>query len=60
MPQFLIRLPHFKLQYEGNYTAEVVKKKIIELMFMWSKGLPNEIKVAEAYKMLKQQGLALS
>ena len=38
-------------------TPEPVKKKIIELLYGWTKGLPSETKIAEAYKMLKHQGL---
>jgi len=34
-----------------------VKKKCIELIYSWSKGLPNETKIDDAYKMLKQQGV---
>lgn len=44
-------------QYLGNKTSEKVKKKCIELMYSWSRGLPHENKVLEAYKMLKQQGI---
>lgn len=34
-----------------------MKKKCIELIYSWSKGLPHETKILEAYKMLKQQGI---
>lgn len=44
-------------QYLGSKTSEKVKKKCIELMYSWSKGLPHETKILEAYKMLKQQGI---
>ena len=44
------------LQYDGDWTPEPVKKRIIEIMYSWTIGLPNETKIAEAYKMLKQQG----
>eukprot|EP00105_Crassostrea_gigas_P019805 XP_011438416.1 PREDICTED: ADP-ribosylation factor-binding protein GGA1 isoform X1 [Crassostrea gigas] len=44
-------------KYLGNKTSEKVKKKCIELMYSWSRGLPHENKVLEAYKMLKQQGI---
>ena len=47
----------FNLQYLGSKTTEKVKKKCIELMYCWNKGLPHEPKVAEAYQMLKQQGI---
>ncbi|XP_053392440.1 ADP-ribosylation factor-binding protein GGA1-like isoform X2 [Mercenaria mercenaria] len=44
-------------KYLGSKTTEKVKKKCIELMYCWHKGLPHEPKVAEAYQMLKQQGI---
>ncbi|XP_048758956.2 ADP-ribosylation factor-binding protein GGA1-like isoform X2 [Ostrea edulis] len=44
-------------KYLGNKTTEKVKKKCIELIYSWSKGLPHETKILEAYKMLKQQGI---
>nr|XP_022319091.1 ADP-ribosylation factor-binding protein GGA1-like isoform X3 [Crassostrea virginica] len=44
-------------KYLGSKTSEKVKKKCIELMYSWSKGLPHETKILEAYKMLKQQGI---
>ncbi|XP_030839813.1 ADP-ribosylation factor-binding protein GGA1 isoform X1 [Strongylocentrotus purpuratus] len=44
-------------KYLGNKTTEKVKKKTIELMYSWQKGLPHEGKIVEAYDMLKKQGL---
>ncbi|KAK3090106.1 hypothetical protein FSP39_009248 [Pinctada imbricata] len=44
-------------KYLGARTTDKVKKRCIELMYSWSKGLPHETKVAEAYKMLKTQGI---
>jgi ADP-ribosylation factor-binding protein GGA len=32
-----------------------VKKRCIELLYSWYKGLPHETKIGEAYKMLKAQ-----
>ena len=51
--RILLILP---LQYDGDWTPEPVKKRIIEVMYSWTIGLPKETKIAEAYKMLKQQG----
>ena len=45
------------LQYDGDITSQAVKDRVIELMYDWYMGLPNENKIAEAYKMLKQQGI---
>jgi len=33
-----------------------VKSKILELMYSWTLGLPHEVKILEAYQMLKKQG----
>ncbi|GFO50273.1 ADP-ribosylation factor-binding protein gga1, partial [Plakobranchus ocellatus] len=34
-----------------------VKKRCIEIMYSWHKGLSHEPKITEAYKMLKAQGI---
>lgn len=47
----------FCLQYLGAKTTEKVKKRCIELMYCWHKGLPHEPKCTDAYVMLKQQGI---
>lgn len=47
----------FLLQYLGNRTSEKVKKKCIEILYSWYKGLTHEPKIGEAYKMLKAQGI---
>ncbi|OWF37796.1 ADP-ribosylation factor-binding protein GGA1-like [Mizuhopecten yessoensis] len=44
-------------KYLGNRTTMKVKKRCIELIYSWSRGLPHESKVLEAYQMLKQQGI---
>ena len=33
-----------------------MKDRVVELMYNWYTGLPTEGKIAEAYRMLKQQG----
>lgn len=33
-----------------------MKSKILELMYSWTLGLPHEVKILEAYQMLKKQG----
>lgn len=35
-----------------------MKSKILELLYSWTVGLPEEVKIAEAYQMLKKQGEA--
>lgn len=45
------------VQYLGNKTTERVKKRCIELIYSWQKGLPHEMKIQDAYKMLKTQGI---
>ncbi|KAL8221950.1 UNVERIFIED_CONTAM: ARF-binding protein [Gekko kuhli] len=44
-------------KYLGGRTSEKVKSKILELMYSWMLGLPHEVKITEAYKMLKKQGI---
>ena len=44
-------------KYLGNETPDAVRKRIQELLYSWKIGLPNEPKIAEAYEMLKKQGL---
>uniref|UniRef100_A0A8D0CFP2 Golgi associated, gamma adaptin ear containing, ARF binding protein 1 n=1 Tax=Salvator merianae TaxID=96440 RepID=A0A8D0CFP2_SALMN len=44
-------------KYLGNRTPEKVKSKILELMYSWTLGLPHEVKIIEAYQMLKKQGI---
>ncbi|XP_060083663.1 ADP-ribosylation factor-binding protein GGA1-like isoform X1 [Ylistrum balloti] len=44
-------------KYLGNRASAKVKKRCIELIYSWSKGLPHETKISDAYQMLKQQGI---
>lgn len=44
------------LKYLGSRTSEKVKNKILELLYSWTVSLPEEVKIAEAYQMLKKQG----
>ncbi|NWT67756.1 GGA1 protein, partial [Prunella himalayana] len=44
-------------KYLGSRTSEKVKSKILELMYSWTLGLPHEVKISEAYQMLKKQGI---
>ncbi|EDO44900.1 predicted protein [Nematostella vectensis] len=44
-------------KYDGQWTAPSVKSRIIELLYSWTKGLPKETKIMDAYKMLKTQGV---
>ncbi|XP_011710735.2 ADP-ribosylation factor-binding protein GGA1 isoform X3 [Macaca nemestrina] len=47
-------------KYLGSRTSEKVKNKILELLYSWTVGLPEEVKIAEAYQMLKKQGIVKS
>lgn len=47
----------YRSQYLGHRSAINVKKKIIELMFLWSVEMQEETKIFEAYQMLKKQGI---
>ncbi|XP_073419084.1 ADP-ribosylation factor-binding protein GGA1 isoform X1 [Dendrobates tinctorius] len=44
-------------KYLGTRSPEKVKLKILELLYSWTLGLPSEVKIAEAYQMLKKQGI---
>uniref|UniRef100_A0A3B3I8C9 Golgi-associated, gamma adaptin ear containing, ARF binding protein 1 n=1 Tax=Oryzias latipes TaxID=8090 RepID=A0A3B3I8C9_ORYLA len=44
-------------KYLGCRAPEPVKKKILEMMYCWTVRLPEETKIAEAYQMLKKQGI---
>lgn len=46
------------LKYQGSRTSEKVKNKVLELLYSWTVSLPEEVKIAEAYQMLKKQGEA--
>lgn len=44
-------------KYLGSRTPEHIKKKVIEILYVWTKELKDEPKIAEAYNMLKSQGI---
>ncbi|KAG7460042.1 hypothetical protein MATL_G00217020 [Megalops atlanticus] len=44
-------------KYLGTRAPEQVKRKVLELMYSWTVGLPDENKIADAYQMLKKQGI---
>ncbi|KAK5856655.1 hypothetical protein PBY51_008238 [Eleginops maclovinus] len=44
-------------KYLGSRSPEPVKKKVLELIFSWTLGLPDEAKITDAYQMLKKQGI---
>ncbi len=44
-------------KYLGTKSPASVQKKVIEIMYSWQAGLPEEPKIIEAYQMLKKQGL---
>ncbi|CAK6962905.1 ADP-ribosylation factor-binding protein GGA1-like [Scomber scombrus] len=44
-------------KYLGTRAPEPVKKKVLEMMFSWTVRMPEETKIAEAYQMLKKQGI---
>uniref|UniRef100_A0AAX7W3M5 Golgi associated, gamma adaptin ear containing, ARF binding protein 3a n=1 Tax=Astatotilapia calliptera TaxID=8154 RepID=A0AAX7W3M5_ASTCA len=47
-------------KYLGDKVSEQVKKKVIEMLYSWTVSLPDETKIAEAYQMLKLQGIVLA
>ncbi|KAM6905050.1 ADP-ribosylation factor-binding protein GGA1 [Xenentodon cancila] len=44
-------------KYLGSRSPEPVKKKVVELIYSWTLGLPDETKISDAYQMLKKQGI---
>jgi len=44
-------------KYAGTRTPEHVKQKVVELLFSWTREIPQEKKIIEAYEMLKLQGV---
>ncbi|XP_060944665.1 ADP-ribosylation factor-binding protein GGA3-like [Limanda limanda] len=44
-------------KYLGEKVSEKVKLKVIEMLYSWTVSLPDEAKIAEAYQMLKSQGI---
>ncbi|XP_054634454.1 ADP-ribosylation factor-binding protein GGA1-like [Dunckerocampus dactyliophorus] len=44
-------------KYLGSRAPEPVKTKVQEMMFSWTVTLPDETKIADAYQMLKKQGI---
>eukprot|EP00795_Rhopilema_esculentum_P009516 gene9516-17255_t len=44
-------------KYDGGITSQAVKDRVAEIMYNLYVGLPSEMKIAEAYRMLKQQGV---
>uniref|UniRef100_A0A8P4G6L9 ADP-ribosylation factor-binding protein GGA1 n=1 Tax=Dicentrarchus labrax TaxID=13489 RepID=A0A8P4G6L9_DICLA len=44
-------------KYLGSRSPEPVKKKVLELIYSWTLGLPDESKISDAYQMLKKQGI---
>ncbi|XP_068176997.1 ADP-ribosylation factor-binding protein GGA1-like [Antennarius striatus] len=44
-------------KYLGQRAPEPVKKKVLEMLYSWTVKLPDETKIADAYHMLKKQGI---
>ncbi|XP_029310849.1 ADP-ribosylation factor-binding protein GGA1-like [Cottoperca gobio] len=44
-------------KYLGARAPEPVKKKVLEIMYSWTVKLADETKIADAYQMLKKQGI---
>ncbi|XP_018417059.1 PREDICTED: ADP-ribosylation factor-binding protein GGA3 isoform X2 [Nanorana parkeri] len=47
-------------KYLGDRVSEKVKSKVVGLLYSWTIALPEEIKIKDAYQMLKRQGIVLS
>lgn len=44
-------------KYLGSWTTEKVKGRIIEILYSWTVWFPEDIKIRDAYQMLKKQGI---
>ncbi|XP_070838491.1 ADP-ribosylation factor-binding protein GGA1-like isoform X1 [Chaetodon trifascialis] len=44
-------------KYLGARAPEPVKKRVLEMVYSWTVRLPDETKIADAYQMLKKQGI---
>ncbi|KAH0631717.1 hypothetical protein JD844_019467 [Phrynosoma platyrhinos] len=46
-------------KYLGEWSTERVKSRIIEILFSWTVWFPQEVKIRDAYQMLKKQARLL-
>ncbi|XP_008842038.2 ADP-ribosylation factor-binding protein GGA2 isoform X1 [Nannospalax galili] len=44
-------------KYLGTWVTEKVKGRVIEILFSWTVWFPEDIKIRDAYQMLKKQGI---
>ena len=44
-------------KYLGGRTPVMVRQKVLQLLHTWTKEYPRELKIKEAYEMLKKQGV---
>ncbi|XP_076283892.1 ADP-ribosylation factor-binding protein Gga isoform X2 [Lasioglossum baleicum] len=44
-------------KYLGGKTPVMVRHKVLQLLYTWTKEYPRELKIKEAYEMLKKQGV---
>ncbi|XP_076997667.1 ADP-ribosylation factor-binding protein GGA2 [Tamandua tetradactyla] len=44
-------------KYLGSWTTEKVKGRVTEILFSWTVWFPEDIKIRDAYQMLKKQGI---
>ncbi|XP_062820598.1 ADP-ribosylation factor-binding protein GGA2 [Anolis carolinensis] len=44
-------------KYLGSWSTEQVKSRIVETLFSWTVWFPEEVKIRDAYQMLKKQGI---
>ncbi|KAM9222928.1 ADP-ribosylation factor-binding protein GGA2 [Leptosomus discolor] len=44
-------------KYYGTWSSEKVKSRVTEVIFSWTVWFPEEVKIRDAYQMLKKQGI---
>ncbi|NXJ12198.1 GGA2 protein, partial [Odontophorus gujanensis] len=44
-------------EYYGTWSSEKVKSRVTEIIFSWTVWFPQEVKIRDAYQLLKKQGI---
>ncbi|XP_062443915.1 ADP-ribosylation factor-binding protein GGA2 [Rhea pennata] len=44
-------------KHHGTWSSEKVKSRVTEIIFSWTVWFPQEVKIQDAYQMLKKQGI---
>lgn len=47
-------------KYLGDKTPAMVRQKVLQLLHTWTREYPKELKIKEAYEMLRKQGIEVN